>query len=130
MHLRALNALKLHTPRSLPYRSSQPWGHATNAGSHSTACELHTSRQISHPKANENQPEKHRTQGQDLPGFSMKDLGASRAVKVAVYTVIGIIATLETMTWCTWGWSYLYPPAERGEDEGVLLADKDQGRGA
>ncbi|KAI9673617.1 MAG: hypothetical protein M1817_002254 [Caeruleum heppii] len=48
----------------------------------------------------------------DYPTFSMDGLGASRSVKIVVYTAAGIIGTLETYAWGMWGWYKLYPPSE------------------
>ena len=53
----------------------------------------------------------------ELPKFSMKDLGATPAVKAVVYTSLAVIGTAETYTYGKWIYGKVYPPsAEEGKD--------------
>ncbi|KAH8821977.1 hypothetical protein F5884DRAFT_108755 [Xylogone sp. PMI_703] len=51
------------------------------------------------------------------PTISFADLGASRAVKITVYTVIGVLGTLETIFWTKTLWRY-FTSASSDEDGG------------
>jgi len=57
-----------------------------------------------------------------LPAFSMEGLGASRSVKIVVYTALAVIRTIETAVWCRWGWAKMYPQPEKveGGSEGAV----------
>lgn len=46
----------------------------------------------------------------------MRDLGASPAVKIVVYTTIGIIGTLETYAYGRWAW-YKWGPKADGPEQ-------------
>ena len=62
------------------------------------------------------QPEKRPHENPSTPGFSLQSLGATRTVKVVVYTAIGIIGTMETIFWTKAGWRYFYPE-EKEQDK-------------
>lgn len=48
-----------------------------------------------------------------LPHFSMNDLGASSTVKIVVYTMLGIMGTVETYAYGKWAWYKWGPKADR-----------------
>ena len=52
----------------------------------------------------------------------MEGLGASRSVKIVVYTALAVIRTIETAVWCRWGWAKMYPQPEKveGGSEGAV----------
>ncbi|EON69310.1 hypothetical protein W97_08570 [Coniosporium apollinis CBS 100218] len=52
------------------------------------------------------------------PAFSMEGLGASRTVKIVIYTAITIIGTIETYAYGKWAWYKLYPPPKKEEGGG------------
>ena len=54
----------------------------------------------------------HKDQGTpQLPKFSLDGLGATPAIKLVVYTMIGVIGTVETYTYGLWIYHKLYPEA-------------------
>jgi hypothetical protein len=52
----------------------------------------------------------------ELPSFSMRDLGASPTVKFVVYTVLGVMGTLETYAYGKWAW-YKWGPKPDDADQ-------------
>lgn len=46
-----------------------------------------------------------------LPKFSLDGLGATPAIKAVVYTMVGILGTVETYTYGLWIYHKLYPEA-------------------
>ena len=52
----------------------------------------------------------------DIPGFSLKDLGMSPGVKVAVYGALAVIGTAESITYGSWAYNKLYPKEEVTEE--------------
>lgn len=87
--LRKQNGSSRHLARSTPWRNSND--------------ERKT------PEGNQNPGE--------LPKFSMKDLQASPAVKVVVYSMIGIIATAETYTYGLWAYHRWFKTSDEPEAE-------------
>lgn len=55
-----------------------------------------------------------------LPKFSLDGLGATPAIKAVVYTMIGVLATVETYTYSLWIYHKLYrdPSGQSRQDEG------------
>lgn len=50
-----------------------------------------------------------------LPSFSLNDLGATPRIRIFIYVVVGILATVETYTYSIWIWQKWFkkdPPQE------------------
>ena len=47
-----------------------------------------------------------------LPSFSLRDLGLSPTMRIIVYSLIGVIATAETITYGTWAYYKIWPKAD------------------
>jgi hypothetical protein len=69
--------------------------------SHNFSTNLSNARLYStNPKPNPNSNSKpSQNQNPSMGGASFKDLGANRTVKVVIYISLGVIATLESVTW-------------------------------
>lgn len=54
-----------------------------------------------------------------MPKFSLDGLGATPAMKVFIYTTIGILATVETYTYSLWIYHKMYPeqPSRSGMED-------------
>jgi hypothetical protein len=62
----------------------------------------------------------HRPNISDADGsdsFSLKKLGATRAVRMFVYGALGVAAIAETTFWCSWLWSKAFKRAADEEAE-------------
>jgi hypothetical protein len=66
------------------------------------------------PKPNAKGNSSTNTNPGQLPKFSMNDLGASPTVKAVVYTMIGIMGTVETYAYGKWAW-YRWGPTPDGD---------------
>lgn len=54
----------------------------------------------------------------ELPKMaSLSDLGASRTVKIVVYSAIAILATLESIFWAKAGYQWFFKKAEEQSEE-------------
>lgn len=53
----------------------------------------------------------------------MEGLGASRTVKIVVYTAITIFGAIETYAWCRLAWYKLSPPSDKEERGGGMGTD-------
>ncbi|PMD40193.1 hypothetical protein L207DRAFT_335186 [Hyaloscypha variabilis F] len=61
-------------------------------------------------------PKQQQNQNPSMGGASFKDLGANRTVKVVVYVSLGVIATLESVTWGKLLWRRFGPRPGEGEE--------------
>ncbi|CZR69993.1 uncharacterized protein PAC_19894 [Phialocephala subalpina] len=50
-----------------------------------------------------------------LPSASFKDLGASRTVKIVVFSFLAVAGTLETITWSKLLWAKFGPAKSEGD---------------
>ena len=55
-----------------------------------------------------------------MPKVNFRDMfhNASPLTKGVVYTMLGLIGTVETYTYGLWIWHYFYPPLQSGQVEG------------
>jgi hypothetical protein len=72
------------------------------------------------PTQGPHQPPKHE-QPEMVPKANFKEMfqGASPLVKGVVYTMVGVIATIETYTYSLWVWHYFYPKPAADSENGV-----------
>ncbi|KAN0095875.1 hypothetical protein V8E51_016586 [Hyaloscypha variabilis] len=72
---------------------------------------------LSNPRLYSTNPKPSQNQSPSMGGASFKDLGANRTVKVVVYVSLGVIATLESITWGKLIWRRFGPePKPNGGD--------------
>ena len=55
-----------------------------------------------------------------MPAFSLKDLGATPAVKGVVYVMLAVIGTAETVTYGQWAYRRWWKADEGGGEEESL----------
>ncbi|KIV97000.1 hypothetical protein PV10_00810 [Exophiala mesophila] len=53
----------------------------------------------------------------ELPKFSFNDLGATPRIKIFIYVVVGILATVETYTYSIWIWQRWFKKTPEQEED-------------
>ena len=79
-----------------------------------------TCRSLPREQSNANTKSQHPTQRvsksavepPEIPSFSFRGLGASRPVKIVVWTALGVLGTVETVFYTRAAWQWMYPKTE------------------
>ena len=103
-----LQPLTSHRPQLAPFRQL-PFSNSLLSGSNASS-------HLSRPFSTQKPPPPPPHQNPSFGSASFKDLGANRTVKIVVYVSLGIIATVESITWGKLIYRRFGPDPKEGEE--------------